>query len=228
MGKNKIKRFADNKKFENVIQPSREDLQNGLEIKGKWRKNVFKNDHPIVLELGCGKGEYSVGLAQAFPEKNFIGVDIKGARIWVGAKQALEKEMKNVAFLRMQIQDIDKAFANDEVDEIWVTFPDPQLKFRRKKLRLTHPNFLKKYSLILRENGLVHLKTDSEFLFGYTQGVLEGLELPIKIAQHDVYGNLPENIPSYVSSIQTHYEGIFSAEGKKITYMQFSLDSMRK
>ncbi len=144
MGKNKLKRFADNEKFENVYQPSRKELLDGFPLKGNWRKDVFKNENPIILELGCGKGEYSIGLAEAFPDKNFIGVDIKGARMWVGAKYAVEHQMKNVAFLRIQIQEIEHAFAENEIDEIWITFPDPQIKFRRKNLRLTAPSFLRK------------------------------------------------------------------------------------
>ncbi len=223
MSKNKLKRFADNEKFSNVIQPSRKELKEGFAMKGKWRENHFKNENPIILELGCGKGEYSVGLAEEFPNKNFIGIDIKGSRMWVGAKYALENEIDNVAFLRIQIQDILDAFETNEIDEIWITFPDPQLKFRRKTLRLTQPEFIEKYKQILKEEGIVHLKTDSEFLFGYTQGVLMAQGQPILLAQHDVYGNKPDNIPSYVSSIQTHYEKLFSEQGKKITYMQFQL-----
>ncbi len=222
MGKNKLRRFAENEEFEHFIQPSREELLSGFKYKGKWAE-VFRNDHPIVLELGCGKGEYTVGMAKVFPEKNFIGVDIKGARMWVGARQSHQEELPNVAFLRMQIQMIREAFGPNEVSEIWITFPDPQIKYRRQKLRLTHPHFLEKYRHILKKEGRIHLKTDSEFLFGYTQGVLTAHELPIYIAQNDVYGNQPDNIPEYVSNIQTHYEKLFSEQGKKITYLQFGL-----
>ena len=142
MGKNKLARFEENRKLPNVIQPSREDALGDFELKGKWRERVFKNNNPIVLELGCGKGEYSVGMAKAFPDKNFIGVDIKGARFWFGAKEAVEKGLNNAAFLRTQIELIDCFFDENEVDEIWITFPDPQIKYRRGKHRLTHPDFL--------------------------------------------------------------------------------------
>ena len=141
MGKNKQKRFDENKILANVFQPTRAEALEGFSLKGKWRNEVFKNENPIVLELGCGKGEYSIGLAKAFPEKNFIGIDIKGARFWFGAKEAIENNMTNVAFLRTQIELVDQFFDTDEVDEIWITFPDPQIKYRRTKHRMTHPNF---------------------------------------------------------------------------------------
>ncbi len=173
MGKNKLARFAENKILPNVIQPTREEALEGFELKGKWRENFFKNDNPIVLELGCGKGEYSVGLAKTFPEKNFIGVDIKGARFWFGAKEAVESNMNNVAFLRTQIELVDYFFAENEVDEIWITFPDPQIKYKRTKHRLTHPDFLARYKKFLKPGGIIHLKTDSEFLHGYTLGYLQ-------------------------------------------------------
>ncbi len=224
MGKNKLKRFQENEQMSHVVQPTREELiQSEFGLQGNWASDFFQNKNPIIVELGCGKGEYTVGMARHFPNKNFIGVDIKGSRMWVGAKQSQEEEMKNVAFLRMQIQDITYAFETNEVSEIWITFPDPQIKYRRQKLRLTHPAFLKKYKDILQEGGKMHLKTDSEFLFGYTQGVLTALHLPIYLAQNDVYGNQPDNLPPYVSEIQTHYEKIFSEEGKNITYLQFGL-----
>lgn len=151
MGKNKLARFAENNILPNVIQPTREEALNNFHLKGKWRTEVFKNELPIVLELGCGKGEYSVGLAKAFPEKNFIGIDIKGARFWFGAKEAFENSYNNVAFLRTQIELIDCFFEENEVDEIWITFPDPQIKYKRTKHRLTHPDFLDRYRKILKK-----------------------------------------------------------------------------
>ena len=163
MGKNKLARFAENRTLPNVFQPTREEALNNFYLKGKWRSEVFKNQNPLVLELGCGKGEYSVGLAKAFPEKNFIGIDIKGARFWFGAKEAINEGMTNVAFLRTQIELIDCFFEKDEVDEIWITFPDPQIKYRRTKHRMTHPDFLERYKKILKKDGMIHLKTDSEF-----------------------------------------------------------------
>ncbi len=218
--KNKRKRFNQNLTFSNVIQPEREVLSSGsFPFKGKWRQDFFKNDRPIVVELGCGKGEYSVYLAQQYPEKNFIGIDIKGARFWAGAKQALEQELPNVGFLRTQIELIEDVFAENEVDEIWITFPDPQIKFKRTKHRLTNPAFLDRYHKILKPEGCIHLKTDSEFLHGYTLGLLEGKGWEVDYAHHDVYGN-PYS-PKHVTAIQTHYERLFMEKGKLITYLTF-------
>lgn len=217
--KNKLKRFRENETFENVIQPGREEiLQGNFALKGKWKEH-FGNDNPIVLELGCGKGEYTVGLAKMFPERNYIGVDIKGARFWRGAKSALEDSLDNVAFLRTQIELIDQLFAPGEVSEIWITFPDPQIKYKRTKHRLTNQEFLQKYSGILQKGGTLHLKTDSEFMHGYTLGLLHGLGHEILYANHDVYRN--EGSPDEVLKIQTFYEKQFLAEGKRITYIQF-------
>jgi len=222
MGKNKLKKFAENKTFPHFFEPSREELLAGeFALKGKWRENFFNNTRPLVLELGCGKGDYTIALAERFPDKNFIGVDIKGARMWRGAKTALEKGLKNVAFLRMQIELIEHAFAPSEVNEIWLTFPDPQLKFKRTKHRLTNPQFLQKYARILHPRHVLHLKTDSEFLYGYTLGILEAGGHTIHYAHHDIYAN-PE-APELATGIQTFYEQKWRAEGKKITYIRFSL-----
>lgn len=223
MAKNKLKRFAENKLLENVIQPTREELFEKFDLKGNWNK-FFNNDNPIILELGCGKGEYSIGLAKEFPNVNFIGVDIKGSRFWVGAKQAIEENLKNVAFVRQQIELVDLIFAENEISEIWITFPDPQIKFRRTKHRLTHPDFLQKYKKILSNEGIVHLKTDSEFLHGYTHGVLQVGNYKVLQSSHDVYHKDEVSLESYVKSIQTHYEKLFSSLGKKITYIKFQLN----
>ena len=224
MGKNKLARFAENKILPNVFQPTREEALDNYPLKGKWRSEVFKNENPIVLELGCGKGEYSVGLAKSFPNKNFIGIDIKGARFWFGAKEAVEKNLNNVAFLRTQIELVDCFFDHDEVDEIWITFPDPQIKYRRTKHRMTHPDFLDRYKKILKKDGIVHLKTDSEFLHGYTLGLLQGQGHEIISAHHDIYG-APEYEPGtpLLREIKTYYEGLFSAKGKTITYIKFRI-----
>ncbi|MBU8883176.1 tRNA (guanosine(46)-N7)-methyltransferase TrmB [Flavobacteriaceae bacterium JJC] len=224
MGKNKLARFAENKTLPNVFQPTREEALDNYHLKGKWRSEVFKNQNPIVLELGCGKGEYSVGLAKSFPEKNFIGIDIKGARFWFGAKEAAEKNLDNVAFLRTQIELVDCFFDKDEVDEIWITFPDPQIKYRRTKHRMTHPEFLDRYRKILKKDGIIHLKTDSEFLHGYTLGLLQGQGHEILSAHHDIYG-APEYEPGtpLLREIKTYYEGLFSAKGKTITYIKFKI-----
>ena len=224
MGKNKLARFAENKILPNVFQPTRDEALDHYPLKGKWRSEVFKNENPIVLELGCGKGEYSVGLAKSFPNKNFIGIDIKGARFWFGAKEAVEKNLNNVAFLRTQIELVDCFFDHDEVDEIWITFPDPQIKYRRTKHRMTHPDFLDRYKKILKKDGIVHLKTDSEFLHGYTLGLLQGQGHEIISAHHDIYG-APEYEPGtpLLREIKTYYEGLFSAKGKTITYLKFRI-----
>ncbi len=190
-------------------------------MKGKWAQDFFKNDLPIVLELGCGKGEYSVGLAEKYPEKNFLGIDIKGARFWRGAKTALEEEMPNVGFLRTQIELVDQIFAEGEVDEIWITFPDPQIKYKRTKHRLTNSEFLQKYKKILKPDGVVNLKTDSEFMHGYTLGLLHGEGHEILHANHDVYKN--EYSPEEVIGIQTFYEKQYLEENKRITYIQFRI-----
>lgn len=225
MGKNKLARFAENKQLPNVIQPTRDEAVSGqFNLKGKWNSDFFKNNNPIVLELGCGKGEYSVGLAKAFPEKNFIGIDIKGARFWFGAKEALQNNMPNVAFLRTQIELVDCFFSENEVDEIWITFPDPQIKYKRTKHRLTHPDFLERYKNILKPGGIIHLKTDSEFLHGYTLGFLQGAGHEIITAHHDIYG-APEYNPEtpLLREVKTYYEELFSAKGKTITYIKFRI-----
>lgn len=224
MGKNKLRRFAENQNFKHLIQPSRNEMLADFELKGKWNQNFFKKNQPIVLELGCGKGEYTVGLAQKYPDKNFIGIDIKGARIWRGAKTVEETGMQNVGFLRTQIELLDYAFSPNEISEIWITFPDPQIKFRRSKHRLTHPKFLNIYQEILQPNGFIHLKTDSEFLYGYTHGILEKTKCNIHISNHDIYHPDNLNLPGYLREINTHYENLFLKEGKKITYLKFNFE----
>jgi len=220
--KNKLKRFRENETFQNVVQPNRDELTNGkFPLKGKWNETFFKNNAPLVLELGCGKGEYSVGLAKKFPDKNFIGIDIKGARFWRGAKTAQEENMNNVAFLRAQIELIDFAFAENEVDEIWITFPDPQIKYKRTKHRLTNSDFLKKYKRILKLDGVVNLKTDSEFMHGYTLGLLHGQGHEVVYANNDVYHQ--EGSPEEVTAIQTFYESQYLELGKPITYIKFKI-----
>ena len=198
--KNKLKRFRENETFKNVIQPDRVELEKDLfHLKGNWNKFYFKNNKSIILELGCGKGEYTIHLAKLNPKKNFIGIDIKGARLWRGAKNALKDEMKNVAFIRAHIELIDRLFAAQEVKEIWITFPDPQIKFKRTKHRLTNPVFLELYRKVLFPNGIIHLKTDSEFLHGYTLGVLNNKSGKVCYAHPDIYknSNAPEEaIPS--------------------------------
>lgn len=220
--KNKLKRFKENDTFSNVIQPTRAELLNNqFNLKGQWINQFFKNNNPLVLELGCGKGEYSVALAQKYPNKNFIGIDIKGARFWRGAKTAIQENIPNVAFLRTQIELIDYAFAQNEVDEIWITFPDPQIKYKRTKHRMTNSTFLKRYKNILKPEGFVNLKTDSEFMHGYTLGLLHGEGHEVLYANHNVYKL--EGSPEEVTSIQTFYEAQYLEKNKAITYIRFKI-----
>ncbi len=219
--KNKLKRFKENETFNNVIQPTREEVVTNFSLKGKWN-TFFKNDNPIVLELGCGKGEYTIALAQKNPGKNFIGIDIKGARFWRGAKTAIEENLDNVAFVRTQIELVDFIFAENEVSEIWITFPDPQIKFQRTKHRMTNSSFMKKYHHILNDEGIMNLKTDSEFMHGYTLGLLHGEGHEILYANHTVYKN--EGAPKEVTSTQTFYEKQYLEVNKPITYIRFKLN----
>ena len=220
--KNKLKRFLENDTFTNVFQPTREEVVgNDFPLKGKWNSEFFKNDNPIVVELGCGKGEYSVGLAERFPDKNFVGIDIKGARFWRGAKTATDTELNNVAFVRTQIEIIDGIFAEDEVSEFWITFPDPQIKYKRTKHRMTNTEFLQLYKRILKPDGVMNLKTDSEFMHGYTLGLLHGEGHEVLYANHDVYKN--EGSPEEVTAIQTFYENQYLKVNKAITYIKFKI-----
>ena len=218
--KNKLKQFNQNLTFLNVIQPSREELiESKFPLKGNWCKDFFKNDNPIVIELGCGKGEYSVYLAKENLRKNFIGIDLKGARFWAGAKESLELELTNVAFIRAQIELVSDLFSENEIDEIWITFPDPQIKYKRTKHRLTNPQFLAKYKKILKPEGFIHLKTDSEYMHGYTLGLLQGMGIEVAYAHHDLYTN--PYAPKEASAVQTYYEKIYLEENKPITYLKF-------
>ena len=220
--KNKLKRFKENETFENVFQPTREEVTSGeFPLKGKWSSEFFKNDHPIIVELGCGKGEYSVGLAERYPEKNFIGIDVKGARFWRGAKTAVDSGMNNVAFIRTQIELLDYVFAENEIDEIWITFPDPQIKYKRTKHRMTNSEFLQLYKKVLKKDGVVNLKTDSEFMHGYTLGLLHGEGHEVLYANHNVYKN--EGSPEIVTAIQTFYEKQYLEINKAITYIRFKI-----
>ena len=219
--KNKLKKFIENESFSNVIQPERKELlADSFIYKGNWNKHYFKNNNPIIVELGCGKGEYTVNLAKSNPNKNYIGIDIKGARFWRGAKTSLDENLENVVFLRTQIELIDFVFGKQEVKEIWLTFPDPQIKYQRRKHRLTNPLFLNIYKNILVDKGMVHLKTDSEFLHGYTLGVLKGLSIKPLFSNHDIYKN--NNAPAEVINIKTHYEKLFLETKKNISYLRFS------
>lgn len=221
-GKDKLRRFAENATFRCMVQPEFEEIfHKDHRLKGHWKSEFFGNDHPLVLELGCGRGEYTVSLAEKHPEKNFIGIDIKGARMWRGAKTATENAMPNVAFLRTRIEFIDSFFGPGEVDEIWITFPDPQLHKSRVKKRLTAPPFLDMYAGFLRPEGVIHLKTDCRYLHDYTRAVIEGNHLPIEAANVDIYGT---GFADEKLSIKTTYEKKFLAQGIPITYLRWRLD----
>lgn len=213
MAQKKLQRFADIKEFENV-------LEHPENIAGKWHE-FFKNQHPVILELACGKGEYTVGLSRLHPNKNYIGVDIKGNRIWRGAKTALDEGLKNAAFLRTRIEQLGDYFSAGEVAEIWITFPDPQLRASKQKKRLTHPRFLRIYQHILKSDGVVHLKTDSPHLYTFTKQVIQLYNLRLITDNDNVYAG--ENITPELG-IQTHYEKMDIAKSNAIYYLQFAVD----
>lgn len=216
MAKNKLAKFADMATYGNVFQYSFEVLnEKGFPYKGKWH-TYFGNENPIVLELGCGKGEYTVGLARKFPDKNFIGIDIKGARMWTGASQALDEGLTNVAFLRTRIELINFYFAQDEISEIWITFPDPQMKKTNK--RLTSTRFIKEYSQIVKEGGIIHLKTDSNFLYLYTKAMIAENSLKTLFDTNDLYNS---GLEDDILEIRTFYEQQWLARGLNIKYIRF-------
>lgn len=220
MGKDKLRRFAVVKDYPHFFEP---ELGKEYEKKGKWSE-FFGNDHPIVLELGCGKGEYTVGLAKHFPNKNFIGVDIKGSRMYIGAKEALENNMKNVAFCRTKIEFILQCFDQNEIDEIWLTFSDPQPKKPRK--RLTSELFVNRYKQILKEHGLVHVKTDSDLLWEFTLEEIEARQYKPELIAHDLYREINPDLDDTtreILHIQTHYEQLFKAKGSTIKYAKFRI-----
>lgn len=220
MGKKKLQRFAEMTTFDNVVQPTHAEVwEQDYKLKGNWHKSFFLNDNPIVLEVGCGKGEYTVGLARKYPEKNFIGIDIKGARMWRGAKTAIEEKLTNVAFIRTKAELLPSIFTSGEVSEIWITFPDPQMKRARK--RLTSPRFLKLYNSMLSEEGIIHLKTDSRFLYEYTSYVINENHLKVIVDSSDLYNS---KIVDDILSIRTFYEEQFLSRGISIKYLSFMLD----
>lgn len=223
MGKGKLQKFAEMETFSNVFQyPFSVIEERPFDMKGHWREMYFKNENPIVLELGCGKGEYTVELARLYPDMNFIGVDIKGARMWTGAKKALDEKLENVAFLRTNIEIIDHFFDADEVSEIWLTFSDPQMKNPRKRLTSTY--FLERYRRFLVDGGLIHVKTDSHFLYTYTTLMVQENRLPVLFATDDLYHaeGLDDNTRK-ILSIQTYYESMWMERGLSIKYLKFQL-----
>ena len=220
----KLEKFADFKTFTNCFELFFEQLPQGFPLKGKWHQEVFKNDKPIVVELGCGRGEYTIGLAEHHFDKNFIGVDIKGNRIWTGAKHALDNKLDHVAFLRTRIDFIDQCFSENEVSEIWITFPDPQPQKTRERKRLTNPKyFLNRYQKILKPGGLVHLKTDSTSFYEYTMDVIKENNLKLLFATNDLYNNCPPDREE-LTRIKTYYEDLFTKKGERIKYCCFQFN----
>lgn len=219
--KKKLIHFAENDTFDNLFQCGFEEITtNGFPLKGNWHKDFFHNDNPIVLELGCGKGEYTVGLARNNPQKNFIGIDIKGARLWRGLNTAKDESLANVAFIRSRIEMIEHYFSTDEVSEIWITFPDPQPRKTRERKRLTSPWFLAKYKLFLLKDGIIHLKTDSDLMYEYTCEMIENEQHIALFSTNDLYATAE---PMDVKNIRTFYEQRWLNEGLTIKYVAFRL-----
>ncbi len=220
--KKKLARFAENATFPNLFQVSYEQLQHEpFFLKGKWHSHFFKNNHPIILELGCGKGDYTTGLAKAYPHRNFIGMDIKGARMWYGAKISQTEQLKNVAFIRSKIQLIDHFFSLHEIDEIWITFPDPQPRKSHEKKRLTSPAFLNRYRKVMKPDGIIHLKTDDEQLYTYTLEVINQEKLSVLANMPDIHGK--ETMEDAIR-ITTFYEKMWLEQGLSIKYLQYKIN----
>lgn len=221
--KNKLQRFAENATFDNMFQLSYEEVIDGFKYRGSWNKDFFKNENNLVLELGCGKGEYTVGQAHAFPNKNFIGIDIKGARIWRGLKNTEKQQLKNVAFIRSRINLIEYFFDKNEVSEIWITFPDPHPSKIKEKRRLTSPQFLNRYYKIIKPGGIIHLKTDNIIFFEYTLDIIKEQGHNLLYKSYDVYGDMNNSV---LTQIQTFYEKKWLEFGTKIKYLKFNLKQL--
>jgi tRNA (guanine-N7-)-methyltransferase len=223
LGKNKLERFAENNTFDHFFQPSFDDLMTGFPLKGKWHTDFFGNDHPIILELGCGKGEYTVNLAANYPDKNFIGLDKKGARLWRGGKTSKENQMGNVAFIRTRIEQIEHLFSAGEVSEIWITFPEPQPRTAKAKKRFTSPQFIERFRKIMKPEGIIHLKTDSDLFFDYTLEVINEDGHELIYSNTDLYNNPDDLKIKEVIAVQTFYEKMWLAEGCKIKYLEYKI-----
>jgi tRNA (guanine-N7-)-methyltransferase len=224
MSKNKLRRIAENETFDHLFQPSAQEMfEREFHLKGKWNENFFKNEHPITVEIGCGKGEYTVGLARKNKNKNYIGIDIKGPRLWRGSKTVKEEQLKNVAFIRNKIEFLSSFFSENEISELWITFPDPQI--RKIKKRLTSARFLNIYKTLLKPNGIIHLKTDSKLMFDFTNEILSFNQSKPMFAVDNLYNS---QIDNEVTQIKTFYEQKFLNEGIDITYMNFILEKEKK
>jgi len=224
LGKNKLERFAENETFEHFFQPSFQDLVSGFPLKGKWHADFFGNNNPIIIEIGCGKGEYTVNLAEKYPATNFIGLDKKGARLWRGGKTSKENKLSNVAFIRTRIEQLEHIFSPGEVDEIWITFPEPQPSKERK--RFTSPQFIERFRKIMKPDGIIHLKTDSDLFYAFTLRVIKEDGHELLYSNDDLYSNPDDYRIKDVIAIQTFYEKMWLAEGFKIKYLEYKLKSL--
>lgn len=219
--KNKLQKFAENLTFDNLFQFSYDEIIDGIDLKGKWAKNFFKNENEIILELGCGKGEYTVGLAELYPEKNFIGIDVKGARLWKGLTECQNKSLNNVAFIRSKINLVDSFFGRDEISQIWITFPDPHARDTISRKRLTSPEFIKRYTKFLKKDAIINLKTDNIIVFESTLDTIEEYSHKLLYKSYDIYN---EAIDNELTSIQTFYEKKWLEYGTKIKFLKFELN----
>ena len=221
MSKNKLQHFEENNTFTNLYQPAFDELLRGFELRGRWNELFFKNDNPITLELGCGKGEYTLGLARKYKDRNFVGIDWKGARLWRGCKTANEEQLRNVAFVRIKAEMLEYVFGFDELEEIWITFPEPQPQLAKAKKRFTSPQFNLRYHNVLKKNGLIHLKTDNDAFYDYTMEVIKDSNHELLYCTRDLYA---ENPTSEVAAIQTFYESMWLKQGLKIKYLEYRLN----
>lgn len=223
MAKRKLQRFAENATFNHFFQPGWEELSAGFSLRGKWNSDFFCNGNPVIIEMGCGKGEYTVDLSTKYPDKNFIGIDKKGARMWRGAKTSIEESRKNVAFVRMRAENINMVFNADEVDEIWITFPEPQPNSPRHSKRFTSPEFINRYRKLLKRGGIIHLKTDSDLFYNYTLGIISDGGHELLYNASDLYSNPSDPEVRDVVDVQTHYEKMWLSQGLTIKYLRFRL-----
>jgi tRNA (guanine-N7-)-methyltransferase len=227
LAKRKLQRFAENATFNHFFQPGWEELSAGFSLQGKWNEVFFSNNNPVIIEMGCGKGEYTIDLSRKYPQRNFIGIDKKGARMWKGAKTSKEEQRSNVAFLRIRAENIGMVFGPDEVDEIWITFPEPQPNSPRHSKRFTSPEFMTRYEQLLKPDGIIHLKTDSDLIYNYTLEVINDRGCEILYKNSDLYSNPGDPEVKDVIDVQTHYEKIWLSQGSTIKYLRFKLKARK-